>query len=249
VTTILLERVDPGVVVVTLNRPESLNSLSQEMVAELHATLDAIAVDESCRCVVLTGAGRGFCSGLDVADLPGGGTTRSVQQMMAFARPIFGFITRLRSLPQPVIAAVNGPAAGTGLALSLASDIRICSESARFGVAFVRLGASGCELGISYLLPRVVGPTAAFELMLTGRVVGAEEADRIGLVLKVVPDEDLVGAAVEIAKQVATSDPFALRLTKEVMWANLEAPGFQSAIDLETRTQTLWSLDPASGKP
>jgi enoyl-CoA hydratase len=138
---------------------------------------------------------------------------------------------------------VNGPAAGAGLALSLGADIRVCSESARFGVAFVRLGASGCELGISYLLPRIVGSTAAFELMLTGRVIDAAEAARIGLVLKVVSDTDLVEEAVAIAKQVTANGPFGVRMTKGVMWANLEAPSLQSAIDLEARTQALWSLD------
>jgi enoyl-CoA hydratase len=138
-----------------------------------------------------------------------------------------------------VIAAVNGPAAGGGLALALAADTRVCSESARFNAAFVRLGISGCDVGVSYLLPRTVGPTVAFEMMLTGRLIDATEARRVGLVLDVVPDGTVVDAALEIAKRILANSPFAVRMTKQVMWTNLDAADLDAAIQLENRTQIL----------
>jgi enoyl-CoA hydratase len=149
---------------------------------------------------------------------------------------------RVRSIPQPVIAAVNGPAAGGGLALALASDTRLCAASARFNAAFVRLGLSGCDVGVSYLLPRIVGPTLAFEMMLTGRLIDADEALRAGLVLRVVPDGEVVPAALEIAHQIQANSPFGVRMTKEVMWSNLDAPSLEAAIELEDRTQILCSF-------
>jgi enoyl-CoA hydratase len=141
-----------------------------------------------------------------------------------------------------VIAAVNGPAAGGGLALALASDVRIAAESARFNVAFVRIGLSGCDIGVSWLLPRLVGASRAFELMLTGRLIDAAEADRIGLVVRVVPDGSVVDAALETAELIAANSPFGVWMTKEVMWSNLETGSLHAGIDLENRTQILTSF-------
>jgi enoyl-CoA hydratase len=141
-----------------------------------------------------------------------------------------------------VIAAVNGAASGGGLALALASDVRVAAASARFNVAFVRIGLSGCDIGVSWLLPRLVGASRAFELLLTGRLIDAEEADRIGLVSRVVPDGSVVDAAVEIAGQIAANSPLGVWMTKEVMWSNLEVPSLQAGIDLENRTQILSSF-------
>ncbi len=149
---------------------------------------------------------------------------------------------QLRALPQPVIAAVNGAAAGGGLALALASDIRIASASARFNVAFVRLGISGCDIGVSWMLPRLIGASRAWELMLTGRIIDAAEADRIGLVLRVVPDDELLDAALETARPIVANSPWGIRMTKEVMWSQLEVPSLQAGIDLENRTQVLSSM-------
>ena len=148
---------------------------------------------------------------------------------------------RLRSLPQPVVAAVNGPAAGGGLALSLACDVRIAAASARFNVAFVRLGISGCDIGVSWLLPRLVGASRAWELMLTGRIIDADEADRIGLVLRVVPDGELMEHALGTARLIVANSPWGVRMTKEVMWSQLEVGSLQAGIDLENRTQVLSS--------
>jgi enoyl-CoA hydratase len=138
-----------------------------------------------------------------------------------------------------VIAAVNGPAAGGGLALALASDVRLAAASARFNVAFVRLGLSGCDIGVSWLLPRLLGASRAWELMLTGRIIDAAEADRIGLVLKTVPDDRLLEEALVTARLIAANSPWGVRMTKEVMWSQLEVGSLQAGIDLENRTQIL----------
>src|SRR5580698_446834 len=219
--------------------------MNVDLVSELHETLGAIAADSSCRVVVLTGAGRGFCAGLDLAGYgraPSADGRGRVEDTFATQTHIAGLVPRLRSLPQPVIAAVNGPAAGGGLALALASDIRIASATARFNVAFVRLGLSGCDIGVSWLLPRLIGASRAWELMLTGRIIDADEADRIGLVLRVVPDDELLGAALETAAHIAANALWGVRMTKEVMWSQLEVSSLQAGIDLENRTQVLSTM-------
>jgi len=244
-TSILCEQIDPGVTLLTLNRPESLNSMNVDLVAELHDSLRAIAVDRDCRSVVITGAGRGFCAGLDLGGygvVPGAEDLERIPGAFATQSHIAGLVPLLRSLPQPVIAAVNGPAAGGGLALALASDVRIAAASARFNVAFVRIGLSGCDIGVSWLLPRLIGASRAWELMLTGRIIDADEADRIGLVLKVVPDGQVLEAALETATQIAANSPWGVRMTKEVMWSQLEVASLQAGIDLENRTQVVSSM-------
>jgi enoyl-CoA hydratase len=154
---------------------------------------------------------------------------------------IAALVPRLRSLHQPVIAAVNGAASGGGLALALASDVRLASTSARFNVAFVRIGLSGCDIGVSWLLPRLIGASRAWELMLTGRVIDSAEADRLGLVTRVVPDGEVVEAALETAALIAANSPWGVRMTKEVAWSQLEVGSLQAGIDLENRTQILTS--------
>ncbi len=240
--TVLLEKLTPQIAVCTLNRPERLNAMSHELVAELHAALDEVAQDRSCRVLVLTGAGRGFCSGLDLkgsGQAPGIEGLGTPQSGMRAQQHIARLIPHLRALPQPVIAAVNGPAAGGGFALVLGSDIRIAAESARFNVAFVRIGLSGCDIGVSWLLPRLVGAARAHELLLTGRLIDAAEAERIGLVTRVVPDGRVVEAALEKAEEICANSPFGVWMTKEVMWSNLEVPSLHAGIDLENRTQIL----------
>jgi enoyl-CoA hydratase len=246
VTTVRSETIDEGITQLTLDRPERLNAMSRELVRDLHDALAAVEDDRDCRVVILTGAGRGFCAGLDLketgdiaADVAdgGGGPPAALRAQQHIA----GLVTRLRALPKPVIAAVNGAATGGGLALALACDVRVAAESARFNVAFIRVGLSGCDIGVSYLLPRLVGASRAFELMLTGRMIDAAEADRIGLVSKVVPDGEVVDAALATAELVRANSPFGVWMTKEVMWDNLEATSLQAAIDLENRTQLLSS--------
>ena len=231
-----------GVTLVTLNRPESLNAMNHELVAAVHDVLDEVDNDHSCRVMVLTGAGRAFCAGLDLKGSGAAPNTDGVgrpQAGMMSQQHIATLYTHMRRVRKPIIAAVNGAAAGGGFAFALASDVRVCAESAKFNVAFVKIGLSGCDVGVSYLLPRLIGASKAFEMMLTGRFVLADEAERIGLVSRVVPDGEVVDAALEIAEQIIGNSPFGVWMTKEVMWANLETGSMQAAIDLENRTQIL----------
>lgn len=243
--TVCVDHPADGVVRVTLNRPEVLNAVSYPMFLALERALLATADDPTCRVVLITGAGRGFCAGLDLEsgfEVPEFSTGGRTVGGMAAQERVARVLTAPRRLRVPVIAVVNGPAAGGGLALALASDVRIASASARFGVAFVRVGLSGCDCGVSYLLPRAVGTSAAFELMLTGRVLDADEALRIGLVSQVVPDTDLELAALETAALIARNSPFGIEMTKDVMWAALDAGGLDDAVALENRTQILCTL-------
>lgn len=233
-----------GVRMIMLNRPEKLNAMNVALVLDLYEALDQLAADRDCRVIILTGAGRGFCAGLDLGgygDVPGHEGRGPVQATFAVQQHIAGLIPCLRRLPQPVIAAVNGPAAGGGFALVMGSDVRFAAPSARFNAAFVRIGLSACDIGTSWLLPRLVGAGRAHELMLTGRIFDAEEAARIGLVLEVVPEDELIGRALEEAELIVRNSPMGIRMTKEVMWSALEIPGQQAAIDLENRTQVMMS--------
>jgi enoyl-CoA hydratase len=240
-----LERVRPGVMQLTLNRPERLNAMNHELVSGLYDAFDAASEDRGCRVIVLTGSGRGFCAGLDLSEGASPPTTQSMgraQAGMTVQKLIAGLVPKMRSVPQPIVAAVNGAASGGGLALALASDVRIAAQSARFNVAFIRVGLSGCDVGVSWMLPRLIGASRAFELLLTGRLIDATEADRVGLVTKVVPDGAVVDAALETAELIVGNSPFGVRMTKEVMWSQLEIGSLQAGIDLENRTQVLSSF-------
>lgn len=234
-----------GIALVTLNRPDKLNAMTSEMVEVLHQSLDEIGRNRDVRVVVLTGAGRGFCAGLDLGgygDAPGFEWRGAMEKGLAVQKHIASLIPRLRSLPQPVIAAVNGPASGGGFALVLGSDIRLCSQSAKFNAAFIRIGLSACDIGTSWLLPRLIGASRAQELMLTGRLINADEASRIGLVVESFPDDVLLDAAFAKADEIMMNTPIGVALTKEGMWSALEIPGLQAAIDLENRQQIMASF-------
>lgn len=234
-----------GIALVSLNRPSKLNAMTSEMVEELHEAFNAIGHNREVRVVVLTGAGRGFCAGLDLGGYgtaPGFAWNGAMEQGFAVQKHIASLIPRMRSLPQPIIAAVNGPASGGGFALVLGSDIRLCAQSARFNAAFIRIGLSACDIGTSWLLPRLVGAARAQELMLTGRLFDADEALRIGLVVDAVPDDLLLEAAFSKADEVMLNTPIGVALTKEGMWSALEIPGLQAAIDMENRQQIMASF-------
>jgi enoyl-CoA hydratase/carnithine racemase len=234
-----------GVCQLTLSRPDALNTLNAALVSELHARLEAVERDPACRVLVLTGAGRAFCAGLD---LRGYGdeelvTARGkVRRTLERQREIAGLARRLHELRQPVIAAVNGPAAGGGLALVLASDVRIASTTAVFAVSFIRAGFSGCDIGTSWLLPRIVGTGRAHELMLTGRRVGAGEALRVGLVTDLVQPDELIGVALAKAEEILLNPPLSVELTKQGMWTALEIPSFAASIEFENRQQVLTAM-------
>jgi enoyl-CoA hydratase len=239
--TLSVQRPHAGVAVLELNRPNQLNAINDAMVGELNHTLAALDADDSVHAVVLTGAGRGFCSGIDMRDfgprLPE--ATDPAIDRLRFQETMAALPQALRDIPQPVIAAVNGPCVGAGLALCLAADIRICSTAAIFGNAAILLGLSGAEMGMSYFLPRIVGTSVAADWMLTGRTVSADEADRRGLVSELVTPEDLLGRALEIATRIAELTPLGVRLTKRALQVNADASGLDAALELENRNQVL----------
>src|SRR5437762_10445328 len=238
---LLSERATPAVHVITLNRPEQLNTMTAELCEAIHAELQAVARDRSCRAVVLTGAGRGFCAGVDLrgyGQAPGSDGSDAVRDHLTNQEHMSRLILRLLATPQPVIAAVNGPAAGFGIALALGSDIRYAGQSGVFRVAFINIGASNCDMGTSWLLPRLIGASRAHELMLTGRRVGAQEALAIGLVADVV-QEGLLERAQRAAGEIAALAPWGVRLTKQGMWTALEIPSERAAIEYEDRQQIM----------
>lgn len=234
-----------GVTRITLHRPERLNALTLELVDAMHAALDAVDADHGCRAVILTGAGRGFCAGLDLdgfGTVPGTEEFGRPQQGMAVQQHIAEVVHHLRAVRQPVIAAINGPAAGGGLAWALACDIRYGAATAKYGTAFIRLGLSGCDMGVSWLLPRLIGASRAWELILTGRVIDAHEADRLGIVSRTVPDDELMDTCLAVAAEIVSNSPFGTWMTKEVLWSNLEIPSLAAGIDIENRNQIMTSL-------
>ena len=239
--TLELDRPCDGVVVVRLNRPERLNAINEVMQTELGRALSDLAADRSVRAVVLTGAGRGFCAGIDMRDF--GPNVPEVSapalERMRFQESMAALAEGVRQLPQPVIAAVNGPCVGAGFALCLAADIRICSAEASFGNAAILLGLSGAEMGMSYHLPRIVGTSVAADWMLTGRTVSATEADRRGLVSEIVEPARLVERAVELASQIAALAPLGVQLTKRALQVNTDAASLSAALELENRNQVI----------
>lgn len=238
---LLLDKSGCSVWTMHLNSPSRLNALSDAMVHNLHQMLGEIDQSDVCKVLLLTGAGRGFCSGFDLSladDAPGS----EVGEALAWTRRqenFAGLIKRIQSLHQPVIAAINGPANGAGFGLALACDIRIASSAASFNAAFIKVGMSSCDIGVSYLLPRSVGTAHAFDIMLTGRIVQADEAMRMGLISRLCEPDNLLEQAHALGTQIAANDHFAVWMTKRGMWANLEASSLNAALELENRTQIL----------
>ena len=236
--TLLLEERAPGIAVVRLNRPGRYNAMTAVMFDELERLALSLDDEDALRVVILTGAGKAFCAGYDLADaadLPGLGALGMLDLQERAARALLA----VRSLRVPVIAAVNGPAAGGGLALALAADIRIAAPGARFNAAFVRIGLSAGDLGTSWLLTRLVGPAAASEICFTGRLVGAAEALDLGLVNSVSEPEKLLGDALSLAAAISANSPGGVQLSKRALQANLETASYAAALELENRGQAL----------
>ena len=240
-TTVEVDTSAEGVAVVALNRPDRLNAVNEVMRDELLRVLATLASDRSVRAVVLTGAGRGFCSGIDVRDFGPGMLDASAPALerMRFQEAMAALPRAIRDIPQPVIAAVNGACVGAGFALCLAADIRICSTAAKFGNAAILLGLSGAEMGMSYHLPRIVGTSVAADWMLTGRTVTADEAERRGLVSQLVEPDQLHQRALELAAQIAGHAPLGAELTKRALQVNTDAAHLDAALELENRNQVL----------
>jgi enoyl-CoA hydratase len=239
---ILSDDLAPGVRRITLNRPDSLNAMLHSMYVELTTLLGAIALDPSVRVVVLTGAGKGFCSGQEgVKQEPTSWVPPDIGKShfaLYYMSTLAALFSAIRNLPQPVIAAVNGTAAGMGYSLAIACDMAIAAKSAKFVNAFHNAG-TGSECGLSYLLPRAVGTQRASELLLTARPVLADEAERIGLVLRTVPDDQLTSSVLEVAEAIKANAPMDIWLTKQNLNHNLNAGSFEQAITFETRASAM----------
>src|SRR6516164_4172793 len=236
--TLILEQLSTGVVVVTLNRPERFNAMTNTMFGELEAMALALNEEDDCRVVILTGAGKAFCAGYDLADadeLAGLGALGMLDQQERAARALLS----VRSMRVPVIAAVNGPAAGGGLSLALAADIRLAAPEAKFNAAFVRIGLSAVDLGASWLLTRLIGPAHASEICFTGRMVAADEALTIGLVNRVSEPDRLLGDVLALAASIVANSPGGVQLSKRALQANLEISSYAAALELENRGQAL----------
>lgn len=221
----------------TLNRPESLNAMNRVLVRELRAFFSQLGDDRETRLVVLRGAGRAFCAGLDLKE--GGDGDDSVQAALRGQRTISELVIMMRRAPQPIIACVHGAACGGGFALALGADVRLAGESARMNAAFIRIGLSACDVGVSYFLPRMVGASVAAELLLTGNFIESSRAERLGLVSRVVPDAELETAAQSLADEMLRNSPLGLRLTKECLNASLDAGSLEQVIAMEDRNQIL----------
>jgi enoyl-CoA hydratase len=239
---VLVDHPRPHVAVVTLHRPDRLNAMSIDLVGELHDALSAIADENDTWVVVLTGSGRAFSSGLDLKDygivpnIDGLQVGRIAQRAMRWYSRL---VPRMRRMPQPVIAAVNGPAYGGGMCLALGADLRFASASAVFNSTGIVNGLTSTELGVSWLLPRLIGVARSNDLLFTGRAVGAEEALAMGLVSRVVADEALLEECLDVAEQMCRYSPYGLAMTKDVVWANLEVGSLEAAIELEDRNQLM----------
>lgn len=233
-----------GVGILTLNRPERLNALNHDMVRGLRAFFDARELDYETRVLIITGAGRGFCAGLDLKARGEQGPWKDgigrVQDTYAFQESIADIVVKMRKAPQPIIAAVNGPATGGGFSLALASDMRIATPAARFACSFLNLGLGGGDMGTSYFLPRLVGSAHAADLLYSGRIIDADEALRMGIVTRIVDQVDLIDTAYEIARGIIRrASPLGLRLTKEVLNETVSGISLEAALKLENRNQIL----------
>jgi len=233
---VLVEHPRPHVALVTLNRPERMNSMAFDVMVPLKEVLENLSYDNAVRVVVLTGAGKGFSSGADHK------SAGSVPHVQGLTRPTYALrsmqilddvILALRRLHQPVIAAVNGAAIGGGLCLALAADIRVASHGAYFRAAGINNGLTASELGLSYLLPRAIGSSRAFEIMLTGRDIDAEEAERIGLVSRQVPDDQLLETCYDMAERIAAFSRPGVELTKRTLWSGLDAASLEGHMQAE----------------
>ena len=236
--TLLVEEVDPGIVVVTLNRPDRYNAMTNQMFDELEVMARAFSDEDACRVIILTGAGKAFCAGYDLADadaLPGLSPLGMLDQQERAARALLA----VRTMSVPVIAAVNGPAAGGGMSLALAADIRISSPDGVFNAAFVKIGLSAGDLGASWLLTRLINPAVAAEIAYTGRPVGAEEAFQLGMVNSLSEPDQLLDDAIAMARSIASNSPGGIRMSKRALQSNMEISSYAAALELENRGQAL----------
>ena len=252
--TIKIQEREDGISIITFNRPNRLNAINFQFVEDLQHYLNTLENNLKIRVVILTGEGRAFCSGFDLKEGQvifqenGAEVDQKIEYLhlkdqikraIIIQKVISQLMLKLRRIPQPVIAAIKGIAYGGGLTFALASDIRIAGESTKFCNAFINIGLSGTDCGSSYWLPRLIGFSRAAEFMYTGRVFDAQEADKIGFVSKVVPDNEVLNEALVLAKQIITKSPIGIRFTKDALNMNVDAPSLDAATKLENRTQVI----------
>jgi enoyl-CoA hydratase/carnithine racemase len=242
-----LYEVREGVAWITLNRPERLNALTFEVYRELTDAFAALGAEDEVRVVVLTGAGRAFCSGGDVRDIIGELQGRDMAGLLDFTRMTCELVRNIRALRKPVIASLNGTTAGAGACIALASDLRIASEEARIAFLFVKVGLSGADMGAAHLLPRLVGLAKATELLYTGDFITAEEAHRIGLYNRVVPAAQLEAETREVAEKLARGPAFALAMTKEMLEREMDV-SLDTALEWEAQAQAICMQHPDYGE-
>ena len=238
-----LYEVREGVATITLNRPERLNALTFEVYRELTDTFAALRHEDEVRSVVITGAGRAFCSGGDVHDIIGELFSKDMEGLLEFTRMTCELIRNMRALPKPVISSLNGTTAGAGACIALASDIRIANPTAKIAFLFVRVGLSGADMGAAHLLPRLVGLAKATEMLYTGAFISAEEAERIGLYNRVVAGEDLETETRVLAERLARGPSFAIGITKEMLNRELDV-SLDTALEWEAQAQAICMQHP-----
>lgn len=234
---------DHGVATLTLNRPDRLNALTFQVYDELRRAFYALSDEEEVRVVVITGSGRGFCSGGDVEDIIGALFERDFRGLLDFTRMTCDVVRAIRLCRRPVIGALNGTVAGAGAVIATACDLRVAAESAKIAYLFTRVGLSGADMGAAWMLPRIVGMAKATELLMTGDFIGAQEAHRIGLYNHVVPDGEALSTATELARKLSKGPSFALEITKDAL--NREAAmDLSSALEAEAQIQAALMLHP-----
>ncbi|MFX1327821.1 MAG: enoyl-CoA hydratase/isomerase family protein [Promethearchaeota archaeon] len=259
--TIKFELREDGIGILTLNRPDKLNAMNFQMIEDLHSILDYLMTNLDCRVLILKAEGRAFCAGLDLREsvvLQSKKKPDELKEKFYFIRApdkdlikakMYGqwrtshLIVKMRKISQPIIALIQGPATGGGFTFALAADIRIAGESAKLANSFINIGFSGADLASSYHLPRLIGMSRAAEILYTGRFIDAQEAERIGLVLRVIKGDEtkLLDAAMEIAQNLLTKSPLGLRMTKEAINLSLDSPSLETIMQLENRSQMLCS--------
>ncbi|MEZ5573325.1 MAG: enoyl-CoA hydratase/isomerase family protein [Halioglobus sp.] len=243
--TVLQTELEGGILEVRLNRPERLNALNEALTGEIAQVFRDLNNNRNVRVVILTGEGRGFCAGADLqagatdGSIPGTEGMGQLGYVYKYQEYLADMILAIHECDKPVVAAINGAAVGGGLAIALASDVRIASEQAKFGAAFIKIGLSACDVGTSYLLPRIVGVSTASEMMLTGRNISADEALRVQLVSQLVPLDELAPAALAMARAIAQNSEYGVWMTKKGLRTNLDAASLRHAMELENRTQVL----------
>ncbi len=255
--TVKFELQENGIGILTLNRPKSMNAISAQLVADLNEVFDHLMVNLDCRVLIMGGNGKAFCAGMDLKeanvlnkrkvpeefkkfyyiDIP-----EKVKRTKYFQEHMGHIVLKMRKTSQPIIAMVNGPAVGGGFTFAMAADVRLASENARFNIGAINVGMSGGDLGGSYFLPRLIGMSRAAELMYTGRFLGAQEAKRIGFVHKIVDEDKLLDAALELANEMITKSPLGLRMTKEAINLSLDSPSLETMIRLDNRAQLACSV-------